>query len=299
MSLLTLPRFSRLGSLTSLGSSIRAGGGPDAPDEEKPRLRRVGSLNMDRTEFGPTLSHARFRDLPELQALARGSEVRPGAEAIKTVQQALLDLGFAVEGGADGIPGRATAQAVRNFQASQNLPLTGQLDATTMRRLASVSPAPGLKAWEDPALPAGATLPPERVSNKFTAVVIGVNQHRAFHYDAAGKLQKIYPIASGAPGTTTDSGLKMVTGKNSDPRDIARRLWPESGGQAFGTRLMDLSWYDPKTGKTTLSGEELHGTFDRGSIGFQASHGCMRMYNEDVEELYGKLRVGDLVKVAS
>lgn len=299
MSLLTLPRFSRLGSLSTLGTSVQAGGGREPMQEEKPRLRRVGSLALDRAEFGPALSNARFREFPDLQAVARGSSVRPGSEGTKAVQQTLLDLGFALEGGADGIAGRATAQALRNFQASQNLPLTGQLDAATMRRLATVAPAPGLKAWEDPALPAGAALPPERVGNKMTAVVIGVSQHRAFHYDAAGKLQRIYPIASGAPGTTTDAGLKVVTGKNSDPTAIARLLWPESGGLAFGTRLMDLSWYDPKTGKTSQSGEELHGTFDRGSIGYQASHGCMRMYNEHVEELYGRLRVGDLVKVVS
>lgn len=299
MSLLMLPRFSRLGSLSSLGNPVKAGGGESAPQDDSPRLRRVGSLSLDRTQFGPSLEHARFKGMADLQALARGSAIQPGVEAWKAVQQSLLDLGFAVDGGVDGLPGRGTSQAIRNFQASQTLPITGQLDASTLKRLASVAPAAGLKAWEDPALPPGATLPPEKIRGKFVAVVIGVGQHRAFHYDAAGKLQKIYPIASGAPGSSTDKGLKVITGKNSDPSEIARRLWPESQGRAFGTRLMDLSWYDPMTGKTTLSGEELHGTFDRSSIGTQASHGCMRMFNEDVEELYGKLRVGDMVKVVS
>ena len=292
-------RFSRLGSLPSFRSLIQAGGGTPAPDPVKPRLRRLASLDgiFDRTDFQPLLGHARFRSIADLNAMARGQRPTLGPEAIKAVQQAFLDLGFAVEGGADGLDGRATKQATRNFQASQGLPLTGQLDARTILALSEVAPAPGMKAWEDPNLSPKAFMPPERVGSRTTSVVIGVAQHRAFVFNPAGQLQRIYPIASGAAGSGTDAGLKVVTGRNSDPSEIARRLWPESQGRAFGTRLFDLSWYDPKTGKTSPSGEELHGTFDRGSIGFEASHGCMRMYNEDVEALFGGLRVGDLVQV--
>jgi lipoprotein-anchoring transpeptidase ErfK/SrfK len=40
------------------------------------------------------------------------------------------------------------------------------------------------------------------------------------------------------------------------------------------------------------SGIRFHGTSDIGSIGTPASHGCVRMYNEDVTELYDMVDVG-------
>jgi lipoprotein-anchoring transpeptidase ErfK/SrfK len=39
-------------------------------------------------------------------------------------------------------------------------------------------------------------------------------------------------------------------------------------------------------------GVGVHGTSDRGSIGSNASHGCIRMLIEDVEALYDEVPVG-------
>lgn len=242
--------------------------------------------------------NARFSSA-QLQAVRQGAPLTMGAkgEGVQALQQALLDLGFAVNGGADGAFGLKTAQALRNFQASQHLSATGVLDAATLRALDEVAPAPGLKAWEDPNLSPKAYEAPQVVRGKTSRVVVGLAQHRLFMFDANGKLEKILPVASGKRGTDTDPGIKVVDGKLADPTGLARRLWPESGGRAFGKRLLGLSWLDPETGRTSSSGEELHGTYDRNSIGTDASHGCMRMYNEDIEEVYQQLRVGDVVVV--
>ncbi|HEY9900036.1 MAG TPA: L,D-transpeptidase family protein [Pantanalinema sp.] len=266
---------------------ILAGGGDTAP----------AGLAGDRLSLSPSLKNARFSDSPELRAAMAGQPLRLGAkgEGMKAVQTALLDLGFGLPAGADGAFGAQTATALRNFQASQGLPRTGELDAGTMRSLDEVSPAPGLKAWEDPNLSAKAFVAPETVKGKPSRGVAAIDQHRFFLYDKQGKLEKIYPIASGKGENATDLGIKVVSGKLADPSKVAKELWPESGGRAFGTRLVDLSWYDPATGKATRSGEELHGTFDRNSIGKDASHGCMRFFNEDIEEVYGRLKVGDVV----
>ena len=61
--------------------------------------------------------------------------------------------------------------------------------------------------------------------------------------------------------------------------------------------MLDLKWYNAETGEITPSDEELHGTFNRLSVGKDASHGCMRMYNEDIEVLYQQLQKGDLIQV--
>lgn len=41
----------------------------------------------------------------------------------------------------------------------------------------------------------------------------------------------------------------------------------------------------------------IHGTNDPGSIGHFVSHGCIRMYNEDVLDLYSRVRLGTDVVV--
>ena len=49
----------------------------------------------------------------------------------------------------------------------------------------------------------------------------------------------------------------------------------------------------------TLEGGEyaIHGTNNPRSIGGYVSYGCIRMYNEDVTDLYGRVRVGTEVVV--
>ena len=56
---------------------------------------------------------------------------------VKSLQQSLLDAGIDVRGGADGIFGPATANAVKSFQTSQGLPATGTVDQATADALAN------------------------------------------------------------------------------------------------------------------------------------------------------------------
>lgn len=65
--------------------------------------------------------------------------LRAGAlgNIVKQLQQAMLDAGVDVRGGADGIFGPATAQALRTFQTSQGLHATGEVDKATAAALAN------------------------------------------------------------------------------------------------------------------------------------------------------------------
>ena len=50
----------------------------------------------------------------------------------------------------------------------------------------------------------------------------------------------------------------------------------------------------------TLSGGgqyAIHGTNNEGSIGRFVSHGCIRMHNADVQDLYGRVMLGTPVVV--
>jgi peptidoglycan hydrolase-like protein with peptidoglycan-binding domain len=57
--------------------------------------------------------------------------------AAKDLQQALIDAGVKVRGGADGIFGVATVNALKDFQTSQGLESTGVVDAETIAALAN------------------------------------------------------------------------------------------------------------------------------------------------------------------
>src|SRR5262245_61269030 len=63
-------------------------------------------------------------------------------DAVRQLQQRLIDLGIAVSGGADGAFGPGTTAAVKQFQARKGYSQTGQVNAATAVALGSSTPAP-------------------------------------------------------------------------------------------------------------------------------------------------------------
>ncbi|MDW7673311.1 MAG: L,D-transpeptidase family protein [Bacillota bacterium] len=86
---------------------------------------------------------------------------------------------------------------------------------------------------------------------------------------SGNQLIKEYPVAIGKPNTPTPVG-------NFEIR--AKVMYP---GGVYGTRWME---FKPEYG--------IHGTNNPASIGTMASLGCVRMHNHDVDELFGKVRMG-------
>lgn len=83
------------------------------------------------------------------------------------------------------------------------------------------------------------------------------------------EIVKKYVVATGKPGTPTPLGTFKI---------IQKGMW----GGGFGSRWMGLNVPWGKYG--------IHGTNKPGSIGYNASHGCIRMKNKDVEELYSLVK---------
>lgn len=90
-------------------------------------------------------------------------------------------------------------------------------------------------------------------------------------------LVKKYHVAVGRPETPTPVGDWVITEKQVNP------------GGPFGARWMRLS--------VPWGGYGIHGTDNPASIGTAASHGCIRMYNEDVIELYNLVPIGTPVRI--
>jgi peptidoglycan hydrolase-like protein with peptidoglycan-binding domain len=92
-----------------------------------------------------TLTNPRFSSCAELRAASENSPpLKAGkqGECVEILQQALIDLGFAmpVSTGAgdhapDGIYGRETSAAVRDFQRRHGLQVDGEAGRQTLKKL--------------------------------------------------------------------------------------------------------------------------------------------------------------------
>jgi len=102
----------------------------------------------------------------------------------------------------------------------------------------------------------------------------------------SGRVVKVYPAAVGAAATPSPSGTYRVIQRVPNPTWYTKgRIVPPGKSNPLGTRWMGLS----------LKGYGIHGTNSPTSIGQNASHGCIRMYNRDVEELFELVAIGDPV----
>jgi lipoprotein-anchoring transpeptidase ErfK/SrfK len=101
-----------------------------------------------------------------------------------------------------------------------------------------------------------------------------------------GRVVKIYRVAVGAPGSPSPSGEFKIVQRLKDPTYYHPGVVvPPGPGNPLGTRWMGLS----------AKGFGIHGTNQPGSVGRNASHGCIRLRNRDAEDLFERVRPGDSV----
>jgi len=134
-------------------------------------------------------------------------------------------------------------------------------------------------------------IPNQPITEEVHLVVkLGVRQ---VHVYRGNTLIKSYPIAVGKPGYETPQGSLNVFSKEIDPvfTNFKTGVVIQPGiNNPLGSRWIGV-WTD---GKTQIG---FHGTNRPQSIGRAASHGCIRMHDKDVMELYEKVKIGTLVRV--
>jgi lipoprotein-anchoring transpeptidase ErfK/SrfK len=120
-------------------------------------------------------------------------------------------------------------------------------------------------------------------------IVIHTSERRLYYYLTGGKALR-YTVGVGRAGKQW-SGTAFVNGKYlnpawAPPRDI-RRDKPELPAVIPGGSPQNPMG----VAALTLSGGEyaIHGTNRPQSIGGFVSYGCIRMYNEDITDLYGRV----------
>ena len=129
------------------------------------------------------------------------------------------------------------------------------------------------------------------------SVVVRTAERRLYLVNGDGTAIR-YPVAVGRPGKQW-TGATRIDGKYVEP------AWsPPSEVKRDNPRLPNLiAGGSPRNpmgaAAMTLAGGEyaIHGTNRPSSVGTYASYGCIRMYNQDVVDLYGRVDVGTQVYV--
>ena len=141
-----------------------------------------------------------------------------------------------------------------------------------------------------------------------TGIVINIAEHRLYYYPKPQRHmpQQVitYPISIGKMDWRTPLGLTHVIAKQKDPwwhptksvrdehakdGDILPAAVPPGPDNPLGSRAMRLA-----AGNGTYL---IHGTNNPIAVGLAVTHGCIRMYPEDVEALYPRVPVGTEVRI--
>src|SRR5437667_10793332 len=138
-------------------------------------------------------------------------------------------------------------------------------------------------------------LQPVRSAARFGPVIVirrGVNELR---YYLGAKLVRAFGVATGQSVYPTPTGMFTIVDMQLNPwwrppdSPWAKGLdpIPPGPGNPLGTRWMGLS----------APGVGIHGTPDDASIGYSASHGCIRMHIPDAEWLFHHVDLGTPVVI--
>ncbi len=125
-----------------------------------------------------------------------------------------------------------------------------------------------------------------------TRLVLKLNQRRVEVYRGE-TLEASYPVAVGKAGWETPTGDFTVLSTIENPgwtSPWTNEVLPPGPDSPLGERWIGF-WTD---GENVIG---FHGTPNRASIGQAASHGCVRMYNEHIRELYELVGLGTPVTV--
>lgn len=133
-------------------------------------------------------------------------------------------------------------------------------------------------------------------------IVLNLAEMRVYFYHPGENLVSTYPVGIGRQGWGTPLGETKILSKEKDPAwyppDSIRReaerngkelpdVIPAGPDNPLGLFAMHLGF------KNIL----MHGTNNPHSVGLQSSHGCIRMYADDIEEVFRLAPIGTPVRI--
>lgn len=213
---------------------------------------------------GGNVARQSFTSFVDTSSEFGASQLMQGAVGadVRQLQERLGSAGV-WKGGSTGTYDAKTVKAVRKYQRRHKLKVNGKVDARTLRALVG------------------------KITVDISATTLTLERN--------GKVVKTYRVAVGQPAYPTPTGTFRIVNKQTNPTwkppdsPWAEGLGPipAGPGNPLGTRWIG----------TSAAAVGIHGTYDDGSIGSAASHGCLRMHMPDVEELFERVAVGMPVEI--
>ncbi len=140
-------------------------------------------------------------------------------------------------------------------------------------------------------------------------IIIDVAALRLWYFpkQRPGQAQVVYtyPIGIGKAGWNTPEGVTHVTARVKDPiwrpSTALRKDWLKEQGESLPAVVgagpdNPLGAYEFKLGWPTYL---IHGTNKPYGVGLRSSHGCVRLYPEDIAKLYRMAPIGTQVRVVN
>ena len=174
-----------------------------------------------------------------------------------------------------------------------------------------VNANPGVDPW----LPGEGTivrLPLRRVlpDAPREGIVVNLPEHRLYYFPPpkAGEVRSVvtFPVSIGKMDWSTPLGLTRIAAKVKDPAwyppesvraehaqrgDILPKVVPAGPDNPLGQFMMRLA--------IPGGGYLIHGTNRPAGVGMQVTHGCMRLFPEDIEELFHMVPVETPVRIVN
>ncbi|WP_225913827.1 L,D-transpeptidase [Leptolyngbya ohadii] len=187
---------------------------------------------------------------------------------------------------ASSVSGMAQA---RPLQAPAANPLIPQLPQSPARNLL-IERLAILTTPELPALGSFDRFLPQ--PQPITRLVIRLGARRVYVYEN-DRVKTSFPVAVGRRGWETPTGSYRVLQMIQDPawqNPFTGEVIPPGQDNPLGTRWIGF-WTD---GSNFIG---FHGTPNEETVGTPASHGCIRMFDRDVQKLFEMVAIGTPVSV--
>ncbi|MGH8275301.1 MAG: L,D-transpeptidase family protein, partial [Steroidobacteraceae bacterium] len=142
----------------------------------------------------------------------------------------------------------------------------------------------------------------------YTGIVINIPAMRIYYFPPVKRGERpvvlTHPIGIGKVGWSTPQGVTKIVRREKDPtwrvpvsvrkehREFGEALDPVIGpgpDNPLGKYALYLQW----------PGYLIHGTNKPAGVGLRSSHGCIRLYPEDIEQFFGMVPIGTEVRVVN
>jgi L,D-transpeptidase ErfK/SrfK len=214
-----------------------------------------------------------------------------------------LGVSLAVPASADPGPADIAASglvgAVNTYTTHYDDTLLDVARASGLGYTEMVVANPGVDPWlpgegTEVVLPTGHLLP----DGAREGILINLGDHRLYFFPGKGQPVLSYPIGVGREGWATPIGRTTIVRKQKDPtwypppsvqaeKPELPKVVPPGPDNPLGRHAMYLGFENYL----------LHGTNRPWGVGRRVSHGCIRLYPEDIADLFERVAIGTPVEI--